>query len=160
MLSPRYRPTSQLLRHGRRLIDQHGLAMVELTCGVRSSALRCAWSGGRLVLLAPAPTELTRRLGEALDEVGVVRIQSGRFAAGSSQDWLRVDLVGWVSRVPQHVQRAAAMEFGNRHPTTDLLDLGVGWTLLTVDVAEATVRDGVRQAVLDADSAGAWLASA
>ena len=159
---PRLRPctTARLLSRGRALVDHRGLAEVELASGLRTSTVRCAQWEGRLVVLAPHPTPLTTRLGDGLDEAGVIRFRSAVAATDSGDSWLAVDLLGWVSCVPASARRAAALEFSERHPTADLLDLDRCWSLLTVDVAEATVRDGLREAVLDADSAAAWLAAA
>jgi hypothetical protein len=36
--------------------------------------------------------------------------------------------------------RAAAVRFAERHPTSDLLDLGSDWLLLRMEIAEAMVR--------------------
>ena len=99
---PRLRPctTARLLSRGRALVDHRGLAEVELASGLRTSTVRCAQWEGRLVVLAPHPTPLTTRLGDGLDEAGVIRFRSTVAANDAGDGWLAVDLLGWVSCVP------------------------------------------------------------
>ncbi len=73
--------------------------------------------------------------------------------------WVSVAFGGWVSPLPAAAWPAAAVGFSARHPTADLLDLGAGWSLLQMEIAEAVVRTA-RACVLLGTAAAVLLAGA
>lgn len=89
----------------------------------------------RLVLLAPLAVG---RLLEAEDQA--CRFQICGPVTSNGSEWVSVALAGWVAPVPGGAVAELALEFTERHPTPDLLDLGSVWMLLELDLAEATVR--------------------
>ncbi|WP_409332503.1 DUF2470 domain-containing protein [Trujillonella humicola] len=56
----------------------------------------------------------------------------------------RLWLSGWLTPVPPHDLRAAALAFADVRPVGDLLDVGSGVTLLRLDLAEVVLREGER----------------
>ncbi|SNQ49977.1 conserved hypothetical protein [Frankia canadensis] len=76
----------------------------------------------------------------------------------STRRWVSVALGGWVASLPPEFCRAAAVLFAERHPTPDLFDLGTGWTILRMEIAEAVVRTDRVCALLDTEESIGLLA--
>ncbi|WP_232291661.1 hypothetical protein [Frankia sp. QA3] len=108
----------------------------------------------RVLLLAP--TLFAESLGE---QDLVTRLNLCGSAPGCGR-WVSVAFGGWVSSLSADAWPAAAVRFSERHPTADLLDLGAGWLLLQMEIAEAVVRTDRACVLLNTEEAGGLLVGA
>ncbi|THJ48185.1 hypothetical protein [Candidatus Frankia alpina] len=108
----------------------------------------------RVLLLAPTP--FAASLG---DEDVATRLNLCGSAPSSGQ-WVSVAFGGWVVPLPADAWPAAAARFAERHPTTDLFDLGSGWSLLQMEIVEAVVRTARACLLLGAEAAVGLLGGA
>ncbi|WP_041938803.1 MULTISPECIES: hypothetical protein [Frankia] len=104
----------------------------------------------RVLLLAPTPFAAGLGGGDLATRLNLCG------SATEGGRWVSVAFGGWVSPLPAQAWPVAAVGFSLRHPTADLLDLGAGWSLLQMEVAEAVVRTA-RACVLLATAAAVGL---
>lgn len=118
----------------RQLIDRAGTTKVMLEDGEVVADLRCAAVNGLLTVLVRNSNVVARRLADKDDVVAQVTVTDVEHPAVSLR------LYGWLQAVEPDRQRVIADAFAERHLTTDLLDVGVRWSLLQLDVAEAQLH--------------------
>lgn len=156
-----------LIQRVRATLGYVGRAELRSATGARTSELRVAPWQGDLLVLAPRPNPLSSDLHDPCLEVAAcARVFEGPDGGGGPtapiatvDDWVVVAFFGWLSQVDPAQLSGAVEAFADRHPTADLLGLGGGWDLLTLDVVEALVSGCGDIASLERGAACALLAA-
>jgi hypothetical protein len=133
---------SCVLLRARRLIDDRGEGQVVLGTGGAEAGVRCVAAGGRLLLLVHDGGPLTQATASSPDDV-VAQVGIDDEASMSLR------MLGWAACLHGSFRNTMADAFADRHPTTDLLDLGRGYELLMFEPVEAHVHCGQKLLRMD-----------
>jgi hypothetical protein len=144
-MSHMHRPCqSCALTISRQLVDGSGISQLMLVSGAMEEQVRCVAVDGSLMLLVRCNGPSTLALERADDVVAQVKMTD-------RQGNVAVSLLGWLQQLDAGAMRAVADRFAERHLTTDLLDLGVEWNLLSMEVVETHLQWDDEVVTLDAD---------
>lgn len=107
-------------------------------------------SGDLLLLLADQDVDRLAAASQVSDPaVGVEFMELPKLPVRST--WDSAWLVGWIEPVDPAEQREAAIEFSRSYPLGLLLDVGRGYTILRLDVAEVWLEKEDLRCPVDVD---------